>query len=50
MAEYIRVSQTVTVSTSPLTLFSVPSPYIARLERLSITNPNATGDLVVALR
>jgi len=47
MAEYyIRISQTVTVSTSPTTLFSVPSPYIARLERLSITNPNATGALV----
>jgi len=47
MTEYIRISQTVTVSTSPTTIFSVPSsPYIARLERLSITNPNATGALV----
>jgi len=42
----IRISQSIQVSTSPYTVFSVPGPYIARIERLSISNASGTSALI----
>ena len=47
MADYIRISQSLEVTTTVMTIFSVPSPYIARLERLSISNSGGAGTNVL---